>query len=200
MSYGSYDYIGTRRQAVRALAVNYNEGSESCAEIDEFNFTCAAIVNKPLSGFACDEVEQWFLMGDADGKITRWGRSNIETLTLLRYGEAFAASLGGGLLNAGFDTRPKYVRRFSLLPGDPDSSVATTVSIYGAKNTSVDPVLLETKTLSNPAYPGVMNLHYRKPYFRYRLESVAEVPLRIAGHVWEVSVAETGDIDRLPAP
>lgn len=190
-------YGGDSYGSNRALAVKYDEGNESCAEIDEFRFTCAATVNKPTAGTSCDEIEQWFLMGDRLGKITQFGRSNLEVFTLLRYGETFAASLSGGLVTAGKDTQPKYVRRFSLLPSDPDSSASVEVSIYGAKTTNVDPVLLESKTLTNPQFPGVMNLHYRKPYFKYRLTSDASTPLRISAHVWEIALADTGDIDRL---
>lgn len=183
--------------ANRALAVNYNEGNESCAEVDDFNFTCAATVQKPIAGLACDEIEQWFLMGDANGKVTLWGETNLEVLTLLRYGEAFRASLGGGLLVAGSDTKPKYVRRFSLLPSDPVSAGSVELTIYGAKATNAAPVALVTKTLANPIFPGVANLHYRKPYFKYRLTSDADVPLRIAGHVWEIATTDTSDVDRL---
>jgi hypothetical protein len=188
-----YSYYGSNR----ALAVNYNEGRESCAEIDDFNFTCGAVVQKPFAGFTVDEVEQWFLMGDADGKFTQFGRSNLGTLTLLRYGEPFFASMGGGLLAAGSDKKPKYLRRFTLLPADPESSASVELTIYGAKATNVTPVALITKTLTNPIFPGVANLHYRKPYFKYRLRSNADTPLRIAGHVWEVSLTETSDVDRL---
>jgi hypothetical protein len=183
--------------STRALAYNYNEGRESLAEIDNFGFTCGATVQKPIAGFAADEIEQWFLMGDGDGKITRWGASNLEIFTLLRYGDAFTASLAGGLLSAGRDTEPKYVSRFSLLPSDPDSSSSVQVSFYGAVATNKAPVLLETTTLNNPIFPGVANLHYRQPYYKYRLTSAATVPLRIAGHVWEIAITETNDVDRL---
>lgn len=191
--YGSYG----QRRANRCLAVNYNEGRESCAEISSFNFTCAAVVNKPLAGDSCDEIEQWFLMGDVDGNITRFGRSNLEVFTLLRYGEAFSASLAWGLMNAGKNTLPKYVRRLSLLPADPDSNDSVSMTIYGAKATNVDPVVLETRLLTDTRFPGVMNLHYRKPYFQIRLVSDAEVRLGIAGHVWEVAMTSTNDVDRL---
>jgi len=183
--------------ANRALAINYNEGRETCAEIDDFNFTCAATVHKPIAGLRVDEIEQWFLMGDADGKFTRYGRTNLEVLTLRRYGEKFFASLGGGLLSAGTDKNPKYVRRFTILPSDPESSATITLYIYGAKATNVTPVLLVTKQLTNPTFPGVANLHYRKPYFKYRMLSDADTPLKISGHVWEVATTETKDVDRL---
>lgn len=191
------DYYEYYYGSNRALAVNYNQGCESCAEIDDFNFTCAATVQKPLAGLNCDEVEQWFLMGDGNGKITLFGRTNLATLTLLRYGEAFYATLGGGLLNAGIDDEAKYLRRFSLLPSDPDSSASVALTIYGAKATNVEPVALVTKTLFNPRFPGVANLHYRKPYYKYQIVSNAAVALRIVAHVWKVGRAETQDIDRL---
>jgi hypothetical protein len=197
MAYGYDDYGTYGRGANRCLAVNYNQGSESVAEISAFNFSCAAIINRPMTGFTCDEVEQWFMMGDVNGLFTKFGRTNLEVQTLQRYGEAFTASLGWGYLTANRNTRPKYVRRFSLLPSDPESSDAVSISIYGMKATNVDPVLLETRELTDPRFPGVMNLHYRKPYFKARLVTSAEVPLSIAGHVWEVSAADTGDIDRL---
>lgn len=181
----------------RALAFAHNEGDEALAEIDAFNFTCAASVQKPLAGWHCDEVEMWFLMGDGDGKVTRWGASNLEVFTRARYGELFEASLTGGLFSFGPDDEGKYLRRFSLNPTNPQASRATQVSIYGAKATNVEPVLLITKTLNDPQFPGVANLHYRWPYYQYRIATDTDEEFKLAGHLWRVSGADTQNIDRL---
>lgn len=184
--------------ANRCLALKYAKGAESLSEISDFNFTCGATVQKPTAGQTCDEVECWFLMGAGDGGVTLYGQTNLAVLTRLRYGEPFSASLGGGLFcPAAASDSGTYVRRFSLDPSNPEASRATAVSIYGARAPNSPAVLLETKTLTDPRFPGCMGLYYRKPFFKYRLVSEAEDELRISGVIWRVGAAETQDIDRL---
>lgn len=183
--------------ASRAIALKYAKGAESIAEIDGFNFTCATSVQKPLADSTCDEVESWFLMGDGDGKITLYGETNLEVLTRQRYGESFDASLGGGLFSPGPQDNGTYLRRFSMDPGNPDASAETAVTIYGARMPNDTPVALETKTLTDPKFPGTMGLFYRKPYYKYRLVSSTDEELRISGFIWRFGSAETQAIDRL---
>ena len=192
------DYYSGYYGSNRAIAYKYAKQCESISEVSGFNFTCAATVQKPLAGFLCDEVESWFLMGDGNGVITQYGETNLEVLTRQRYGENFEASLGGGL----FSPQPAsdngtYLRRFSLSPSNPDSSRATTVTIFGAGAANVEPVALETKTLTDPQFPGCMGLHYRKPFYKYRLVSSADSELRISEFIWRVAPAETQAIDQL---
>jgi hypothetical protein len=184
--------------ATRAIALKYAKNCESLSEIDGFNFTCAASIQKPLSGFDCDEVESWFVMGAGDGSVTLYGETNMEVLTRRRYGETFEASLAGGLFAAAnaSDTG-SYARRFSLDPSSPVASAATTVTIYGSRSPNDTPVALETKTLTDPRFPGCMGLYYRKPFFSYRLVSEADTDLRISGFIWRMGGAQTQDIDRL---
>jgi hypothetical protein len=192
------DYETGDYNAARAIALKYAKDCESIAEVSAFNFACAGTVQKPLTGFTCDEVELWFLMGDGAGKVTLYGETNLEVLTRQRYGENFEASLGGGLFApaAGSDSGT-YVRRFSMDPSNPEASRATAVSIYSARTPNDTPLLLETKTLTNPRFPGAMGLYYRKPYFKYRLTSETDEELRISGFIWRVGAADTQAIDRL---
>ncbi len=183
--------------ASRAIALKYAKGCESIADVSAFNFTCAATVQKPLTEFGCDEVESWFLMGDGDGKVTLYGETNLEVISRRRYGELFEASLGGGLTSFGSDDTGKYVRRFSIVSSNPNATQGMDVTIYGANAANVEPVALETKTLTDPRYPGAMGLSYRKPYFRYRLVSDTDEDLRIAGFTWRVGSTDTQDIDQL---
>ena len=183
--------------ANRALALRYAKGDESLAEISGFNFTCAAAVKKPTAGLTADELEDWFIMGDGEGKITLFGKTNLAVLTRRRYGELFEASIAGGLISFGTSDNGKYVRRFSLNPSNPQASAAIAVTIYGARAPNVAAVALETKTLTDPQFPGTMGLYYRKPWFKYRLVSDTDQELKISGHIWRVGDAETQDIDRL---
>lgn len=183
--------------ANRAIAVKYAKGCESISEISDFNFTCAAAVQKPWGGFTCDEVEMWFLMGDGDGKITLYGETNLAVLTRRRYGEKFDASLAGGLTSFGQDDNGKYLRRFSILLSNPDASQPVTVTIYGSRATNVAPTVLETKTLTDPRFPGAFGLYFRKPYYKYRLVSDSDEDFRFAGFVWRVGTADTQSIDAI---
>lgn len=184
--------------AARAIALKYAKDCESISEISSFNFAGAASVQKPLADDACDEVELWFLMGDGAGGVTQYGETNLEVLTRQRYGESFEASLAGGLFApANGSDSGTYVRRFSLDPSNPDASRATEVSIYSARTPNDEPVLLETKTLTDPRFPSAMGLYYRKPYFKYRLTSDTSEELRISGFIWRVGAADTQAIDRL---
>lgn len=183
--------------ANRAVALKYAKDCESISEVDGFNFTCAAPVQKPLAGFHGDDTETWFLMGDGDGKITLYGETNLEVLTRRRYGEKFDASIGGGLTSFGVDDTGKYVRRFSITSSKPDASQGMEVTIYGTRSANVAPVVLETRTLTDPRFPGAMGLYYRKPYYKYRIVADTDGDLRIAGFVWRVGAADTQDIDQL---
>lgn len=189
------DYEVEYYGSARAIALKYAKGCESIAEIDSFNFTCAASVEKPLGGFTCDEIESWFLMGDGEGKITLYGESNLEVITRRRYGEKFDASVAGGLTAFGQDSNGKYLRRFSIMLSNPNASAATTVTIYGTRATNAPVVALETKTLTDPRYPGAFGLYYRKPFYKYRLVSDSDEDFRIAGFIWRVGSAETQEID-----
>lgn len=196
-AYNWQEYDAGDYNANRAIALKYAKGAESISEISGFNFSCATTVQKPLAGMKCDEVESWFLMGDGDGKITRYGETNIEVLTRQRYGETVEASLGGGLFAPSTNDTGTYARRFSIDPSNPDASAAITVSIYGARMPSVTPTLLESRTLTNPKYPGTMGLNYRKPYFKYRIVANTAEDLRISGFTWRFGAADTQAIERL---
>lgn len=192
------EYYAGYYGANRALAVKYAKGCESIAEIDGFLFTCAATVQKPLADFQCDEVESWFLMGAGDGSITLYGETNLGVTTRRRYGEVFEASLGGGLFSpASASDTGAYARRFSLDPSSPQASAATEVTIYGARSPNDTPVALETKTLTDPRFPGCMGLYYRKPFYKYRLTSTTDEEFRISGFIWRMGSGDTQDIDRL---
>lgn len=181
----------------RAIAMKYAVRCESIAEVSGFNFTCAATVQKPLAGFKCEELESWFLMGDGSGKVTLYGETNLEVITRRRYGEKFDASLAGGLTSFGHDDNGKYLRRFSIISSHPEASQAMQVTILGARAANVVPVVLETRTLTDPRFPGAMGLYYRKPYYQYRIVADTDEDLRIAGFIWRVGAADTQDIDQL---
>jgi hypothetical protein len=192
------DYETGYYGANRAIAMKYAKGAESISEISAFNFTCAATIQKPLVGFTCDEVESWFIMGDGDGNVTLYGETNLEVTTRRRYGETVECSLAGGLFSVlAASDNGAYARRFSLDPSSPEASAATSVTIYGARSPNDTPVALETKTLTDPRFPGCMGLYYRKPFFKYRLVSETDQDLRISGFIWRMGGADTQNIDRL---
>lgn len=196
-AYNWRDYESDYYNANRALAFKYEKDAESLSEISGWNFLCAITVEKPTAELTCDESELWFLMGDNDGKITRYGQSNLEVFTRQRYGENAEAILGGGLFAPGARDTGSYVRRFSLDPANPDSSAGVTVQIFGAVQPNKAPQLLESKTLTNPVFPGSMGLHYRKPFYKYRIVANTDADLRISGFTWRFAAAETNAIERL---
>lgn len=196
-AYNWQAYENGAYNANRAIALKYAKGAESISEISGFDFSCAATVQKPVAGDACDEVEAWFLMGDGSGKITRYGESNLEVFTRQRYGENVEASLGGGLFAPSSNDTGTYVRRFSIDPSNPAASAAISVSIYGARMSNDTPTLLETRTLTDPRFPGTMGLFYRKPYYKYRLVSNTAEDLRISGFTWRFGATDTQAIERL---
>lgn len=196
-AYNWQEYDAGDYNANRAIALKYAKGAESISEISGFDFACAASVQKPGAGMTCDEVESWFLMGAGDGKITRYGETNIEVTTRQRYGEDVEASVGGGLFAPAASDTGTYARRFSLDPSNPNASAAITVSIYGARQPNDPPTLLESRTLTNPRFPGTMGLYYRKPYYKYRLVSNTSEDLRISGFTWRFGAADTQAIERL---
>jgi len=71
------------------------------------------------------------------------------------------------------------------------------VTILACAQANSIPVVLETRTLTDPKFPGAMGLYYRKPYFKYRIVSDTDGDIRIAGFVWRVGAAETQDVDQL---
>lgn len=184
--------------ASRAIALKYAKACESISEVSGFNFNCAASVQKPLASFQCSEIESWFLMGAQDGTVTLYGETNLEVLTRQRYGENFEATLAGGLFSPqAASDNGSYARRFSLDPSNPEASQATTVTIYGASAPNATPVALETKTLTDPTFPGSMGLYYRKPFYKYRIASSTDEELSISGFIWRMGATDTQAIDRL---
>lgn len=188
------------------LALNFNEGQESIDEIDGFNFMCAATVQKPLTGFTCDQGEVWFLMGDMNGRITLYGRSNLALFTMLRYGEAVQSTLVGGFFSlpgfTGFnyssaDVLEKFLRRITPLLSDWMSTGQISLSLYGARSTNDTMKLLGTYTMTDPAFPATKNLYYRKMYFQMRIDTSIAEPIRYAGMDWLVSGSDTNQITQL---
>ena len=190
---------GDEYEAKRILALNYNETDECLKEIDDAGFTCAATVRKPLADWQADPTESWFLMGDEAGRITLYGKSNIQVFTQRRYGEVFWSSMAGGLMGFGSDEAEKYLKRFTILLKNPVSSDAMVLYLYGTRQTNVAPTLLTTKTLTNPVLPGVANVYFRKAYFQYRFRTNADLAVSISGWSWLVSGADTGQVESLAA-
>lgn len=180
-----------------ALSFTYREGDESIDDIDGFNFLCGITVCKPVANDAPDPTELWFLMGDTDGRITLYGRSNTTLYTNRRYGELFDSIVAGGLHDFGNPTIDKYIKRFTLLMAQADASGKMTLELYGARQTNADPVLLATKDLTNPVFPGVANISRRRAYLKYRFICGLDSPVRFAGHVWLVAGQDIGQISQL---
>lgn len=187
----------TEYTARRVLVLNYNEGEESLNEIDNFNFLSAGSVLKPTAGFTGDEQEVWFLMGDGFGRMTLYGRTSTQLLTQLRYGEAFDSILAGGLESFYGETIDKYLKRLTIIMANPEASGPMTLNIYGTTIATVAPVLLVQKVVTDPAFPGVINCHLRRAYFKYRLVTDVDDELRIAAHVWLVAAQDIDQVSQI---
>lgn len=192
-----YEYSsgGTQR---RILALSYAEGDEAVDEIDD-GFTAACVVHKPLAGSTYDEKELWFLFGGADGKIVRNGRSNQEVFTQQRYGASFYSQWLTGLGDFGDGFNEKDVHQWAPVMSDPSGSLAVEFSLYATNSPSIAPTLMETKTLNDPAYPGVAPLFYRNIYFQEQIRTNANAAVRIAGRIWNVSGVASKSTTRVQA-
>lgn len=188
--YGEYS-------ARRALSFTYREGDESLDDIDGFHFLCGATVQKPLASDRQDPKEQWFLMGDTDGHVTLYGRSNTTLYTQRRYGEVFDSVTAGGLMGFGNTSIDKYMKRISMLMAGADASGTMTIEIYGARQPNDTPVLLATKDVTSPIFPGVANIHRRRALLKYRFICSLDAAVRVAGHVWLIAGQDIEQISQI---
>lgn len=198
-----------------AIAVNFNEGQESIDPIDGFNFICAATVSKPIAGSKPDPTEIWFLMGDTDGRVTLYGKSNEQIFTYRRYGETFAATITGPLTGFAVDTEDrislfsgklrgyggdafdKYIRRLTLLMAGPQSTEPCTISLYTSRASNETPVLRGSKLLTNPIFPLVYNCYFRKAYAQFSVSTSADSEVRYTGHLWLLAGSDIDQVSQI---
>ena len=133
--------------ANRALSYCYQTGDESLSEIDNFNFLCASPINKPTASWTCDPTEIWFVMGSFAGTVTLYGETNLEVITRRRYGETFNRTIQGPVVALGSNTIEKWLKRWTLLLGDPLSSGLLALTMFGKSSTMGDAVQLFTKQI-----------------------------------------------------
>lgn len=189
----AYDEYSARR----ALSFTYREGDESVDDIDSFAFLCAATVSKPVADDRPDPTELWFLMGDTDGRVTLYGRSNTTLYTQRRYGELFDSVLAGGVMAFGRETLDKYMKRLTVLLADADDSGEMTVEIYGARQTNDTPVLMAIKDVTSPIFPGVANIYRRRALLKYRFICALDSPVRVGGHVWLIALQDINQVSQI---
>lgn len=189
----AYDEYSARR----ALSFTYREGDQSVDVVDDFSFLCAATCQKPIASDLPDPTEQWFLMGATDGHVTLYGRSNTTLYTQRRYGELFDSVVAGSLMAFGQETLDKYMKRLTLLMAAANASGQMTIEIYGARQTNDTPVLLVSKDLTDPIFPGVANVSLRRAFLKYRFVCGLDSPVTIGGHVWLLAGQDIDQISQI---
>ena len=185
-----------------ALAFNYENGDVD--EVTGAAFTCAASIFRPIAGSKADENTVWFILGDADGHVAQYGKTNREIVTMQRSVGAgseapFESSWRTGLGSFGTRFQTKVALSWSLLNSVAASSAKCVFRLYGADRDNLAAELLETKTITNTSIPTIVPLFYEKIYFAEDLATSATSQVRVHGRIWSMFPANSRSIDRRTA-
>lgn len=184
---------GTQKYA--ALAYDFTEGHECIDEITDFNFRCAATIQKPNGDKSSDPATLWFVMGTTTGTVATYGKSNLAILAMNRFGAAWTRVLEWGFNPLGDGFNEKDVRSFVPLAAG-GTTTSATLKLYGVNRTTATPSLLTTKAFS---LDRLAALFFRRIYFKVRLEvaTATTVGARIAGYIMEFARVKGRSITRL---
>lgn len=178
-----------------AHALVYDFENERASTVTEFDFTCAATVRKPTALKTSDQQEMYFIMGRSNGRVATYGRTNLNLLTMTRYGAAFDRILESGHLGFGQPRHEKALRSYEVVSQLADAQIS--VTLYGIDRTAKAWNTLDTFTLNGVGEGGLKTAHYLYAYFKDRITSNSGLGARISGRVWDVGLVPGQGITKL---
>lgn len=179
--------------AGNGTALVYDFANERASVVTAFDFDCAATIRKPTALKTSDQQELYFIMG-AGANVATYGRTNLNTITMTRFGAAFDRTLESGLIHFGQARHEKVVRSYALITQTPSVQVAAT--LYGTDHPAEAVSSLATFNLNGTSQPLIKYLHIQKNYFKEKLVSASGSTARISGRVWDVGLINDTGITR----
>lgn len=172
-------------------ALVYDFENEKASRVTGFVFDCAATIRKPIAAKASDEQEVIFIMGWTDGttgKVATYGRSNLNLITLNRFGSGFTRTLETGLISFGHPNKYKRVVRYGINCNLANSAIS--VTLYKTNAPQISPTSVFTKSnLNASGQVTIVGLLEQACYFKEKIERVSpSSAMRISSRVWRVAV------------
>jgi hypothetical protein len=178
---------------VAALAYDFE--NERASTITDFDFTCAATIRKPVALKTSDQQEMYFVMGRSNGRVATYGLTNLNLLTMTRYGAGFTRTLESGYLSFGQPRHEKALRSYEVVSQLAGAFIVAT--LYGTDNTVRAWTTLDSFGLNGDDGQSIHHTHFLKNYFKDKIVSVSGEGARISGRIWDVGLVPGQGITKL---
>lgn len=176
-------------------ALVYDFENERASTVTDFDFTCAATIRKPVALKTSDQQELYFVMGRSNGRVATYGRTNLNPLTMTRYGTGFARTLESGYLSFGQPRHEKDLRSYEVVSQLAGAFIV--VTLYGTDNTVRAWTTLDSFGLNGDDGQSIRHTHFLKNYFKDKIVSVSGEGARISGRIWDVGLVPGQGITKL---
>lgn len=158
-------------------------------------FTAGASIKKPQFGLALGVIQDWAVMGNEDGAVMRFGRSDTpdaewggREVLILRNGSGYESRLKSGLYGDRFHETTITEWMAELASQAYPNATACTLNLYGYRNAAEAPVLLLTKALPTPHRGNLVPMMYRRHFFQDEIVVTgSNNPFRLAARTIAIS-------------
>lgn len=195
----------------KMLTYDYLQNTFATSSLE---ITAGATVKRPEVGLSIGETENWFVMGNAQGTILLYGKTeedvstwgNVTDITYRRFANPYSATkvgydsvMASGMSDFGDSYDEKDVNEYVLLLSSHSLNAIILVEFLGTRNTAEAATLLASYTLVSPKTKNMIPVYFRQNYFQDRLTvSGYDNPVRLAKRIWSVSGIKSISFIRRP--
>lgn len=193
----------------KGICFDYKQLSASTTSMA---MTAAASVKRPVVGVSNGATEDIFLMGNSEGTMLVYGRSDetqpswgdVKEIFYRRSAYPFSATKNGyeSIMESGWGDfgqphHPKDLLKYVLYLASQSENTGLAVTLYGTRNSSEPAVTLMNFYLPNPRAENMIATFFRQNYYKLKLMvSGKDNPLRILSHGYDVDLVTSGSHER----
>lgn len=194
----------------KALVFDYKNGRFATTSL---GLTAGATVKRPETGLSIGETEDWFVMGNAAGVVTLYGKtdaaqglwSNAKEIfyrrNLYPYSDAkigYSSLMRGGASHFGDEYNEKDVLMFVLYLASQSPNAEVLFELFGFRNVAEPAILLASLPIVSVETENMIPMISRAHYFQEQLiVSGFDNPVRVVGKTWQVAGIQSRSTVRL---
>jgi hypothetical protein len=161
-----------------------------------YQYTAIASVKRPVSGIAVGASDNWFLCGDSNGAVLRYGKSMVSETgwggskeIYHRLNGRYLATIRGGMFGVDYHDQSRFHEYVMHLSSQANPNTAgALVKFYSARNASETPTFMGTKNFTKPHAQNMVKLALLTHWFSDEIiVPVQNSPTRLSARTLTVS-------------